>query len=50
VHRSSFARQAANLWAVKHCLRQHLLTEVEFDPQVCLVDSLAVPICRFARA
>jgi Transposase DDE domain len=50
VHRTTFVRQAANLWAVKLRLRQHLLTQVEFDPQVCLVDSVAMPICRFARA
>jgi hypothetical protein len=50
VHRTSFVRQAANLWAVKHRLRQHLLTQVDFDPQTSLVDSVAVPICRFARA
>jgi hypothetical protein len=50
VHRTSFVRQAANLWAVKDRLRQHLLTQIEFDSQVSLVDSVAVPICRFARA
>jgi hypothetical protein len=50
VHRTTFIRQAANLWAVKQRLRQHLLTQVDFDPQVSLVDSVAVPICRFARA
>jgi hypothetical protein len=50
VHRTSLVRQAANLWAVKHRLRQHLLTQVDFDPQISLVDSVAVPICRFARA
>ena len=50
VHRTTFVRQAANLWAVKHRLHQHLLAQVAFDPQVCLVDSVAVPICRFARA
>ena len=50
VHRTTFLRQAANLWAVKHRLHQHLLTQVEFDPAVSLVDSVAVPICRFARA
>jgi Transposase DDE domain len=50
VHRITFVRQAANLWAAKHRLRRHLLTQVEFDPKVFLVDSVAVPICRFARA
>jgi hypothetical protein len=50
VHRTTFIRQAANLWAVKHRLHQHLLAQVDFDPAVSLVDSVAVPICRFARA
>src|SRR5215211_1150587 len=50
VHRTTFVRQAANLWAVKQRLHQHLVTQVEFDPQLSLVDSVAVPICRFARA
>jgi Transposase DDE domain len=50
VHRSTFVRQAANLWAVKQRLYQHLLGQVEYDPAVSLVDSVAIPICRFARA
>jgi hypothetical protein len=50
VHRTTFVRQAANLWAVKQRLYQHLLGQVEYDPAVSLVDSVAIPICRFARA
>jgi Transposase DDE domain len=50
VHRTTFARQAANLWAVKQRLHQHLLTQIGLDPAVSLVDSVTVPICRFARA
>src|SRR4029453_4842703 len=50
VHRSTFIRQAANLWAVQPRLYQHLLGQVEYDPAVSLVDSVAIPICRFARA
>jgi hypothetical protein len=50
VHRTTFVRQAANLWAVKAQLHQELLGQVDFDPQISLVDSVAVPICRFARA
>jgi hypothetical protein len=42
--------QAAGLWPVKHRLWQHLLTQIRFDPRVCLVDSVPIPICRFARA
>ena len=50
IHRTTFARQAANLWAVKAQLHRHLLSQVDFDPAVSLVDSVAMPICRFARA
>jgi hypothetical protein len=50
IHRTTFVRQAANLWAVKQRLHQHLVTQVEFDPRLSLVDSVAIPVCRFARA
>jgi len=50
VHRTTLVRQAANLWVVNQQLHQHLLDQVELDPAVWLVDSVAVPICRFARA
>ena len=51
IHRTTFVRQAANLWRVKEQLWQRLLAAaVEFDQQVCIVDSFPVPVCRFARA
>ncbi len=51
VHRTTFTRQAANLWVAKERLWQHLLRrEIGFDPLVCLVDSFPVAVCRFARA
>ena len=50
VHRTTFARQAANLWAVKHALRQHLAAATRRDAALVLVDSLPVPVRRFARA
>ncbi len=50
VHRTTFCRQAANLWAVKEMLRKHLLGRIDFDPGVSLIDSFPVPTCRFARA
>ena len=50
VHRTTFTRQAANLWAIKQHLHRHLLTQVHHDPQISLIDSATVPICRFARA
>jgi hypothetical protein len=31
-------------------LHRELLGQVDFDPQISLVDSVAVPVCRFARA
>ncbi len=51
VHRTTFARQTANLWKVKRLLWRHLLEEkVRFDARISIVDSFAVPVCRFARA
>ena len=31
-------------------LWKHLLGQVRFDPEVSLIDSFPVPVCRFARA
>jgi hypothetical protein len=50
VHRTTFLRQAANLWAVKRVLWQHLASATHHDAAVALIDSLPVPVCRFARA
>lgn len=50
VHRTTFARQAANLWAIKEMLWKHLLGRVRFDARVSLIDSFPVPTCHFARA
>jgi hypothetical protein len=50
VHRTTFARQAANLWRVKERLWQHLSRHLEVDRAVSLIDSFPVPVCRFARA
>jgi len=51
VHRTTFTRQAANLWSVKGRLWQSLLdTRVEHDRGICLLDSFAVPVCSFAKA
>lgn len=51
LHRTTFVRQAANLWAVKERLwgavRDDLLP---YDPTVAIVDSFPVPVCQFARA
>lgn len=50
VHRTTFVRQAANLWAVKERLWQHLLAAVPHDPTLAVVDSFPLPVCQFARA
>lgn len=50
VHRTTFVRQAANLWRVKEQLWQLALAQAPHDPEVHLVDSFPVPVCRFARA
>jgi hypothetical protein len=50
IHRTTFLRQAANLWAVKAQLRKQLLTQIAFDPQVSILDSFPMPVCRFGRA
>jgi hypothetical protein len=50
VHRTTFVRQAANLWALKEWLWQRLLEQVPHDPTFALVDSFPLPVCQFARA
>lgn len=51
VDRSTFVRQAANVWALKErlwCLIRDTL--LLYDPTVAIVDSMPVPLCQFARA
>jgi hypothetical protein len=50
VHRTTFTRQAANLWRVKERLWQQFLHGLEVDRAISLIDSFPVPVCRFARA
>jgi hypothetical protein len=50
VHRTSFARQAANLWHVKQLLQRRLAERLSADTRIWLVDSVPVEACRFARA
>jgi hypothetical protein len=50
VHRTTFARQAANLWSVKEQIWQRLLDQIPHDPALSFVDSVPVPVCRFGRA
>jgi hypothetical protein len=50
VHRTTFARQAANVWVVKERLWGLLLDRVPHDPALSGVDSVPTPVCRFGRA
>jgi hypothetical protein len=50
VHRTTFARQAANLWKVKERLWQELLCSTPHDPTFAICDSMPLPACLFARA
>jgi hypothetical protein len=50
VHRTTFTRQAANLWKVKECLWQELLADTPHDPALAICDSMPLPACLFARA
>jgi hypothetical protein len=50
ITRSTFVRQAANLWVVKHRLHQDVAGKLSTPGEPWLVDSFPLPICRFARA
>jgi hypothetical protein len=50
VSRTSFVRQAANLWKLKEWLWQRWLERIPCDPTLTLIDSFPVHVCRFARA
>ncbi len=50
VDRTTFTRQAANLWVIKEQLFVNLSQFVPHDPLVSVIDSFPMPVCRFARA
>jgi hypothetical protein len=50
IHRTTFARQSANLWRVKEDIWQELLSYTPHDPAFALCDSMPLPACLFARA
>ena len=50
IHRTTFTRQAANLCQVKEKVWQHLLTLMEYDHALAIVDSFPIHACYFARS
>lgn len=50
VHRTTFTRQATNLSHFKARLWQHWLADTPHRRDFGLMDSLPLPVCRFARA
>lgn len=51
IKRTTFVRQAANLWAVKERLWMLVRdTLIRHDERVGIIDSMPIPVCRFARA
>ncbi len=48
--RTTFVRQAANLWRVTHLLQSRLAHWLSGDDPRWLVDSLPIDACQFARA
>ncbi len=50
IHRTTFIRQAANLWQAKEKVWQFITSFIRFDPYFSIVDSLPIPVCQFARA
>jgi hypothetical protein len=49
-HRTTFVRQATNLWRLKERLWQDVLTRVPHDEHFAIIDRFPVPVCQFARA
>src|SRR5690242_8656521 len=50
LHRTTFVRQAANLWRLKERLWQGVLARIPHDPTLAIIDSFPLPVCPFARA
>ncbi len=50
IHRTTFARQAANLWHLSLDLHQRLVDRMLGEGHFWLLDSVAVPVCRLSRA
>ncbi len=50
IHRTTFTRQASNLWAVTEVLWHRAVAEVPCDPGLAIIDSIPVAVCRLAHA
>lgn len=57
VHRTTFARQAANLWVMKERLWQHLLEselmvggDEQGEEPLLVIDSFPIPVCKKSRS
>ena len=55
VHRTTFARQGANLWKVKEQIWQRLLKHelalgTEIEEPVLVIDSFPIPVCKKVRS
>jgi hypothetical protein len=55
IHRTTFTRQAANLWKVKEIIWQHLLKQElvvlgEGEEPLMVIDSLPIPVCKKSRS
>ena len=49
--RSTFIRQAANLWYIKHLIQEKLALSLgAYADQVHMIDGFPLPVCRLARA
>lgn len=50
IHRTTFVRQAANLWRVKQLIQSRLANWLSGDDPRWLIDSMPIEACEFARA
>ena len=50
IHRTTFVRQASNLWGVKEALWDRVVAQIPHDRELSLIDSVPVPVCRLGHA
>jgi hypothetical protein len=50
IGRTTFARQAANLWVAKQALWEQVIASLAVDPYLSIVDSVPTALCRFGYA